>query len=218
MNSTLGPYIPERKLRFVREWRQPVAWPWFTGCFRLPRVTNHNIMALWIQRRAQFQRMEKREKRKRGSHMQNDTPHLQKLLRLVQQQDISPFTKEISSGQSYWGDMGLQSVCMCVNHNCKNRITHLRQLVGNMPGSMHIVFNSECATLWLEGFCNKSKLLLRGDSPSVVWVASDASLKCCKVQKEKGFSEKICLDGSNHSQIRKNMSCHQLQLKDLTLT
>lgn len=45
MNSTLGPCIPKRKLWFGREWRQPVAWPWFTGGLRLPRVTNHNIRA-----------------------------------------------------------------------------------------------------------------------------------------------------------------------------
>lgn len=31
---------------------------------------------------------------------------------------------------------------------------HLGQLVGSMPASMHVVFNSECATLRLEGLSN----------------------------------------------------------------
>lgn len=76
MNSTLGPCIPERKLWFGREWRQPVAWPWFTGALRLPRVTNHNIMALWNQSKAQFQRMGERKERKSRERVLCKMTHL----------------------------------------------------------------------------------------------------------------------------------------------
>lgn len=61
MNCILGTSILKWKLQFGREWRRPVAWPWFTGGSRLPKVTNHNIMALWIQSQAQFHRIGKRE-------------------------------------------------------------------------------------------------------------------------------------------------------------
>lgn len=49
MNSTLGPCVPRGKLWLGREWRQAVAWLWFTGAPCLPRATNHNIMALEVQ-------------------------------------------------------------------------------------------------------------------------------------------------------------------------
>lgn len=73
-NSTLRPCIPKRKLWFGREWRQPVAWPWFTGGLRLPRVTNHNIMALWIQSKAQLQRMRKRDERESYAKWHTSSP------------------------------------------------------------------------------------------------------------------------------------------------
>lgn len=94
--------------------------------------------------------------------------------------------------------MGSQRACMRVNHYCKNRMDYRfkTNLAGNTPAFMCAVLNSERAALCLEGRGNKSKSSLRRDSPSVVWVASDARLKCCKVQREQSFvSRGVYLEG-----------------------
>lgn len=130
MNSTLGTCIPKWKLWFGKEWRQPVAWPWFTGGSRLPKVTNHNIMALQIQIKAQFQTIRKREKERR--EREGRVPSI--ILCFVWQLDISASLKEISllwsldfllakrAERSCRGDMSLKSRCMSVRHYWKIRM------------------------------------------------------------------------------------------------
>lgn len=87
-------------------------------------------------------------------------------------------------------------VCQSLLQKKKGWIIDSRQLAGNTPAFMCAVLNSERAALCLEGRGNKSKSSLRRDSPSVVWVASDARLKCCKVQQEQSFvSQEVYLEG-----------------------
>lgn len=113
---------------------------------------------------------------------------------------------------------------MRVNHYCKNRMDYRfkTNLAGNTPAFMCAVLNSERAALCLEGRGNKSKSSLRRDSPSVVWVASDARLKCCKVQREQSFvSRGVYLEGrenvtatstfnhkKNHKRRKASVACH----------
>lgn len=129
MNSTLGTCIPKWKLWFGKEWRQPVAWPWFTGGSRLPKVTNHNIMALQIQIKAQLQTIRKREK-ERGKEKREGAFYNTVFCMAIGYLSL----KEISllwsldfllakrAERSCRGDMSLKSRCMSVRHYWKIRM------------------------------------------------------------------------------------------------
>lgn len=84
-------------------------------------------------------------------------------------------------------------VCQSELQKKKGWITHLRQLAGNMPGSMHVVLNSEGATLCLEGFCNKAKLLLR---QTVAQSSGWFQMPVCRVREEKVLARQSALGGS----------------------